>query len=605
MSFIRMVAWVLAVAAIAACAENTEPPATGVTFSKQVVRLLQEHCQSCHHADGHAPFPLTTYEEAEPYAQRMKAAVADRIMPEARPMRLDSGCADEHTFVGPRQLTYDEIATFAAWADAGAPAGNVRDLPPLLDFNDDVEWKAGTPQMIFANASTGFTLPGAVGRDVFRRFVIPTSFATAQYITGFEAEPGTPDGERLGRVVHHVTLFVDPLRKSTDQEATFQASSPQVPGPGFEGEFTYPVDLVGMWFPGSAPLMLTAGCGIRVPAGANIVMEVHYGKTDSTVTDQTRVGLHLKDAVDIEIKGSLVKNENITIPAGSTDTVIKAERRIDAPFTLYALTPHMHQLGTDFEVEIEIPGSGPACFADVAWNFEHQNTYWLRQPRDLPAGTIIRTTCKYDNSATNPNQFNVPPKDIVFGKVADLEMCQLTIATTPIPPPAPPPPPAAGALVINEVLADPPVDYDANGDGVLDPSQDEFVELVNAGTGPLDLSGATISDSVGVRTTLPASTTLAAGEVLVMFSGGTPAPIAGVRVMTASAALQLNNAGDTLTVKSAAGAVLGTVTWAAEGGADQSLVRATEKSATAAFVGHKSVSTAPASPGKRADGTAL
>lgn len=601
MSFIRTISCVLVVAALAACAENKEPPTTGVTFSNQVVRLLQEQCQSCHQPDGYAPFPLTTYEEAEPYAERMKQAVADRIMPKARSMRLDTGCADEHTFDGPRQLTHDEIAIFAAWADAGAPQGNVRDLPPPLTFEQGIEWKGGDPDMIFSNAAGGFTLPPNLNRDVFRRFVIPTSFDTDRFITGFEAIPGAPDGVRLSRVVHHVTLFIDPERKSTIQEAEYQAN-PTLAGPGFEGDFTYTAQLVGMWFPGSAPLALTPGCGIRVPKGSNIVMEIHYGTVLGGAIDQTRVGLHLDDAVEVELKPSLVKNEQILIPAGSTDTVVTAERKFDVPFTLYSITPHMHQLGTDFEVSIEVPGEGPSCLADVSWDFEHQGSYWLRQPRELPAGTIIRTTCRYDNSATNPNQFNQPPEDIIFGKVVDLEMCQLTVATTAIPAP---PPPAAGALVINEVLADPPVGYDANGDGVLDTTQDEFVELVNAGTGPIDLSGATISDSVGVRAILPAGTTLAAGQVLVMFSGGTPAPISGVRVMKASTALQLNNAGDTLTVTSASDVVLGTVTWGAEGGTDQSLVRATEKSATAAFVGHRSVSTAPASPGKRANGAAL
>jgi hypothetical protein len=336
-------------------------------------------------------------------------------------------------------------------------------------------------------------------------------------------------------------------------------------------------------------------------------MEVHYATHyNVSVVDQTLAGIHVADAVDVELTSSLVKNEMIMIPAGSTDTTIEAVRNFDKPFTLHAITPHMHQLGTDFRVAIELPGQGPACLADVAWDFEHQGTYRLRTPRTLPAGTKIHTTCRYDNSSDNPNQFNTPPKDVEFGKTADHEMCQLTIMASGegAKPPPPPPPPAAGLLVINEILADPPSGFDANGDGTYDFAQDEFIELVNAGMGSLDLSGATIADAVGVRVTLPAGTTLAAGEVLVVFGGGTPAPITGVRVY-AGGALQLNNAGDTLRVTSAGGTLLGEVTYGAEGGSDQSLVRATEKQPTAAFVQHGTVSAQPASPGKRADGNPL
>ena len=116
-------------------------------------------------------------------------------------------------------------------------------------------------------------------------------------------------------MVHHVTLFIDPERKSIEQLKLFQESSLQVRGPGFEGEFTYPVALVGMWFPGSAPLSLGSGRGIRIPRGACVVMEVHYGRVSSGVVDKTQVGIHLANQISEEIQTSLVKNEEILMGA--------------------------------------------------------------------------------------------------------------------------------------------------------------------------------------------------------------------------------------------------------------------------------------------------
>lgn len=595
-------------AALLACASGSDgspdddpTPTTKVTFARDIAPLLQEHCQTCHRPEGHAPFPLTTFEEAEPYARLMKAATAEQRMPQGPSIRLDTGCSDADTFEGQRRLTQEEIDLFARWADDGAVFGDPADLPPPRTFDDPTTWSAGEPDLVLTNAEGGFALPGGLGRDVFRRFALDPGLDRDVFITGFEALPGTGGGENLARVVHHVTLFIDPGRKSLEQQAAYQAD-PALPGAGFEGDFDYPVELVGMWFPGSAPIVLPAGQGIRVPAGSCIVMEVHYGQGGpGGVVDTTLAGLTLADAVETELKTSLVKNTEFVIPAGSTDTVIEATRSFDAPFTLYSITPHMHQLGTDIEVTLELPGDGPMCLADVDWDFEHQGTYRLRQPLELPAGTVIHTTCRYDNSAANPNQFNDPPADIVFGAAADKEMCQLTIATSAA---AAPPPPASGALMINELLADPPVGFDANGDGTADPTADEFVELVNVGGAPLDLSGAVLSDLVGPRATLPAGTTLAPGAVLVVFGGGSPAAIPGAQVVTAGA-LRLNNDGDTLTIRGADGAVLASLSYGVEGGHDESLVRAQEKDPGAAMIGHTSVSAQPASPGRRASGGAL
>src|SRR5215216_967323 len=83
---------------------------------------------------------------------------------------------------------------------------------------------------------------------------------------------------------------------------------------------------------------------------------------------------------------------------------------------------------------------------------------------------------------------------------------------------------AAAMVVINEYLADPPpaLAGDANGDGTRDAAQDEFVELVNTGAAPLDISGFTIRDATGVRFTIPPGKIMPAGEAAVVFGGGVP-----------------------------------------------------------------------------------
>jgi hypothetical protein len=163
-----------------------------------------------------------------------------------------------------------------------------------------------------------------------------------------------------------------------------------------------------------------------------------------------------------------------------------------------------------------------------------------------------------------------------------------------------PPPPVAG-LVINEILADPPVDFDTNGDQVFSPQGDEMIELVNAGATALDLGGATVADAVAVRATFAAGTALAPGHALVVF-GGAARAIPGV-VTVATSGLGLNNDGDDVTVRGADGRVLAQVHVGPEAGRDQSLVRQLDGDGASALVGHRTVAIAPASPGRKSDGS--
>ncbi len=163
------------------------------------------------------------------------------------------------------------------------------------------------------------------------------------------------------------------------------------------------------------------------------------------------------------------------------------------------------------------------------------------------------------------------------------------------------PAPSGGALVIDEILADPPVGFDASGDGAASPRDDEFIELVNAGATALDLSGYTLADATRTRLTFPAGTALPAGAALVVFGGGAVA-LPGIRTLIAPGGLVLNNGGDIVRLHRADGELVAEARYGAEGGRDQSLVRKTEADPGAPFVLHRTVSTAPASPGRRSDG---
>src|SRR5881396_2349492 len=75
--------WFLVFAAAAApsLATAAEAPLPAPTFYKDILPLLQKHCQSCHRPGEIGPMPLLTYEGTRPWAKAMKEAVLTRKMP--------------------------------------------------------------------------------------------------------------------------------------------------------------------------------------------------------------------------------------------------------------------------------------------------------------------------------------------------------------------------------------------------------------------------------------------------------------------------------------------------------------------------------------------
>src|SRR6478736_10492916 len=112
---------------VAGLAADTSSP---ITYTKDVLPVLQRNCQSCHRPGQVAPMSFLTYQSTRPWAKAMKAAVASRKMP---PWFADPQVGH---IVNDRSLKPAEIETIAKWADGGAAEGNPKDAPAPVDWPD-------------------------------------------------------------------------------------------------------------------------------------------------------------------------------------------------------------------------------------------------------------------------------------------------------------------------------------------------------------------------------------------------------------------------------------------------------------------------------------
>src|SRR5947209_7050821 len=162
------------------------------TFNKEVVRIFQQHCQSCHHPGDIAPFSLMTYGDAFPERTQIKLMSKTHQMP---PWKPTDACGD---FADERVLSQDEIDTLVKWVDAGAPEGIPADLPAPLQFSGG--WALGDPDLVLSYPDS-YTPPST--GDMYRCFPIPTNLIADKYVSAIDVKPGD------ATTVHHVIAYLD------------------------------------------------------------------------------------------------------------------------------------------------------------------------------------------------------------------------------------------------------------------------------------------------------------------------------------------------------------------------------------------------------------
>ena len=136
-------------------------------------------------------------------------------------------------------------------------------------------------------------------------------------------------------------------------------------------------------------------------------------------------------------------------------------------------------------------------------------------------------------------------------------------------------------VVINEVLADPPAGDrgDANRDGDRHGNQDEFVEILNTGSEPIDISRWQLSDRNSTKPfTFPENTKIAPGEYIVLFGGGDTTKVKSkfegqVFFDDGKIGGGLTNSGDAVFLITTSNDTISRAEWGKEGGKDQSLAR--------------------------------
>jgi hypothetical protein len=325
--------------------------------------------------------------------------------------------ADAHFghFSNDPSLNENEIATIAAWADAGAPAGDVRDAPAPRKWTEG--WNIARPDAI-VEMPKAVKIP-ARGEVEYTYEIAPTHFAEDRWVQMAEVRPSS------AAHVHHAVVYIRPPDSQWLKHAPvgepFTASKLSDPQERREAHETTS-DLLMVYAPGSAPDQWPDGMAKFVPAGSDLVFQMHYTTNGTADEDRTSVGLVFAKAPPKQRVISLqLNNHALLIPPGAPDFRVEVQGTLPNDATLLSLFPHMHLRGKRFEYDIVHEDGSVETLLRVNYHFHWQLSYRLAEPRMLKAGTRLRAVAWYDNSKDNPHNPD-SEKTVTWGDQTSDEM---------------------------------------------------------------------------------------------------------------------------------------------------------------------------------------
>ncbi len=346
-----------------------------LTYHADISRLVQRHCIECHRDGGVAPFALDSYKDVLAHAPMIQDVIERGVMPPwfAAPMP-DSPVSP---WANDRSLAVTEKGDLLTWLASDHAKGDPKDAPKPRKFAG--EWTIGKPDLIvqlpkpMAIKATG-TMP-------YQFVTAQTTLTEDRWVQAYEIVPTDRS------VVHHVLVNVHAKGSSRIRDLE-------------EG-------IGGYWaayVPGNTLQVYPPGFARKLPAGATVSFQIHYTPNGKATQDQMRMGLlFTKEPPKYAVETLAIADRNLNIRPGEANHVESISRRIPRDINVLAYMAHMHVRGKAFKYELTTSDGEPETLLDIPnYDFNWQLRYDYANPRVIPAGSNVKVTAVFDNSANNP-----------------------------------------------------------------------------------------------------------------------------------------------------------------------------------------------------------
>ncbi|HKQ47009.1 MAG TPA: redoxin family protein [Phycisphaerae bacterium] len=363
------------------------------TYASHVAKIVEENCVSCHRPGQVGPFSLIGYDQVTGWAAMIDSVVRNDQMP---PWNADADF-DGH-FLNERKLSKKEKDTLLAWIAGGMPRGDAKKEPAPKKWPK--QWRIGKPDRVFTMKES-FLVPKD-GTVEYKYFEIQTDYKEDKWIVAMEAHPGSPE------VVHHVLAFIQDGKKK---------------GVRPSGQLGLEEGFLCATVPGDTPSIFPEGCAKKLPAGAKIILQLHYTTNGKAQRDLSSIGLKFaKGPIDREVGTRGIYNMGFEIPAKAADFEVRSEFAPSEDIEVLSFFPHMHTRGKSWKYILHQPdGTQKPLLSVTNYDFNWQESYILKKPLLLTKGTKIECIALFDNSDKNYDNPD-PTKPVKWGEQTWEEM---------------------------------------------------------------------------------------------------------------------------------------------------------------------------------------
>jgi hypothetical protein len=392
---------------------TNEASAQTPTFHADIAPIIYDNCTGCHRQGEIGPMQLTNYEEVSSQGSFIDYVVSSGQMPPWTP---------DHNYtelVGERYLTDEELQLISDWVDAGTPEGNPSDNPGFPNFPEGSQ--VGVPDLILEMSQP--YVHGGDGEEQYQVFVIPTGITETKEVKAVEIRPGN------SLIAHHGLIGYTHASGPISQAISMDDASPE---PGYESFGAYGVtvqdDLFGGWVPGTPPLIFPPTIGKTMEPGSHLLLQMHYGESDSEQSDLTKINIFYADEpLEREVVNYMMNpvhlNEPFYVPANEV-VEFHGTLYLSNDISLISTIPHCHLLGKSwliYAVSSNIQDTIPIIHIPE-WDFHWQGVFTYPTIKHIPAGYTIHAIAEYDNTSSNSNNPNNPPLPMQFGDFTTDEM---------------------------------------------------------------------------------------------------------------------------------------------------------------------------------------
>ncbi len=368
------------------------------SYAQDIAPIIAENCASCHRQGGIAPFAMDSHAMVQGWSPMIREVLMTKRMP---PGQVDGHIGE---FINDMLISSEELQKIVHWVEAGAP--NDGNTDPLAELTwPDTKWAFGEPDYIIKVPEQSIPATGVLD---YRNVSVPIEIESDRWVRASQYVAGD-------RTVLHHTLnsLVEP--GASRRSALISGGNPDQA-------------TITPYIPGATPAMEPENTGGLLKAGSILNLQLHYTTTGKETVDASEIGLWFyPEGVVPEERMSgacacIFTPTWTNIPPNDPNFEQTESITIAKDAYIHSMLPHMHFRGKYMRFYANYPDGTSEELINIAnYNYNWQLSYTYKEPKFVPAGTVIKVVGAFDNSAQNPANPD-PERSVPWGQQSWDEM---------------------------------------------------------------------------------------------------------------------------------------------------------------------------------------